>query len=189
MIFDKAEKVFVYTRSVLKYFCMKLRFGSSLKMNWLNSFRGKIAFIIDKKSSIKIGDFLSLLGPTYFKVIRGGKLEIGDKCFFNRNCSITCMNHIKIGNRCTFANNLVMVDHDHNIYSDRSKKPYTVGEITIGDDVWIGANVTVLKGVKIGNGAVIAAGAVVNSDVEPGYIYGGVPARKLKKIVKTDGSK
>lgn len=54
--------------------------------------------------------------------------------------------------------------------------------ITIGKDVWIGANVTVVPGVDIGDGAVIAAGAVVTQNVPPNVIAGGVPAKVLKKI-------
>lgn len=54
--------------------------------------------------------------------------------------------------------------------------------IEIGDDVWIGGNVTVCPGVKIGNRAVIAAGAVVTKDVPEGCLVGGNPARIIKKI-------
>ena len=54
------------------------------------------------------------------------------------------------------------------------------GEIIIGNDVWIGANVILLPGIKIGNGAVITAGAVVTKDVEPYAVVGGVPARVIK---------
>lgn len=56
--------------------------------------------------------------------------------------------------------------------------------VIINDDVWIVANVTILKGVKIGEGSVIAAGSVVTKDVEPYCIYGGVPAKKLKHRFK-----
>ncbi|WP_274617023.1 DapH/DapD/GlmU-related protein [Vibrio furnissii] len=54
--------------------------------------------------------------------------------------------------------------------------------ITIGDNVWIGANATVLPGVFIGNGAVIAAGAVVTKNVAANTVVGGVPAKTLKMI-------
>jgi len=50
----------------------------------------------------------------------------------------------------------------------------------IGDDVWIGARVTIMRKVRIGNGAVIAAGSVVTKDVEPYSIVGGVPARHIR---------
>ena len=53
-------------------------------------------------------------------------------------------------------------------------------EINIGNDVWIGLNVTLLDGVNIGNGSIIAAGAVVTKDVLPYSIVGGVPAKLIK---------
>ena len=53
--------------------------------------------------------------------------------------------------------------------------------ITIGNDVWIGANVYIKHGIKIGDGAIIAAGAVVVKDIPPYSIYGGVPAKEIKK--------
>lgn len=52
-------------------------------------------------------------------------------------------------------------------------------QVKVGNDVWIGARVTVLDGVSIGDGAVVAAGALVNKDIEPYAIYGGVPAKKI----------
>nr|WP_328813646.1 DapH/DapD/GlmU-related protein [Rhodococcus sp. NBC_00297] len=51
--------------------------------------------------------------------------------------------------------------------------------VDIGDDVWVGSNVTILAGVKVGNGAIVAAGAVVNKDVAPFTIVGGVPAKQI----------
>ncbi|HBI61976.1 MAG TPA: acyltransferase [Lachnospiraceae bacterium] len=180
-MFELAGKIMVYFRSLLLFPVYKIRFRNRLCIHVLNSLRGKWSLWLDKNSKIQCGKFLMILGPVYFKSVYGGKLIIGNRCFFNRNCSITCVEEIVIGSGCTFANNLVIVDHDHNIYSDREKKPYTTGKIHIGDHVWVGANVTILKGVTIGNNAVIAAGAVVNHDVEADCIYGGVPAKKIKK--------
>ena len=59
--------------------------------------------------------------------------------------------------------------------------PNTNFSIAIGNDVWIGANVGILDGVSIGDGAIIAANALVNKDIEPYTIYGGVPAKPIKK--------
>ena len=53
-------------------------------------------------------------------------------------------------------------------------------QINIGNDVWIGANAIVLDGVTIGDGAIISAGAIVNKNVPPFSIYGGVPARLIR---------
>ena len=54
--------------------------------------------------------------------------------------------------------------------------------VTIGDDVWIGGNVTILPGVAIGNNVVVAAGAVVTKDVPDNCVVGGVPAKIIKTI-------
>ena len=55
--------------------------------------------------------------------------------------------------------------------------------VTIGDDVWMGGNVTILPGVTIGNNVIIAAGAVVTKDVPSNTLVGGVPAKKIKSLV------
>lgn len=70
--------------------------------------------------------------------------------------------------------------HFNNHESDSSPLRNNV-PVEIGNDVWIGANVCILPGVKIGDGAIIATGAVVTKDVEPYAIVGGVPAKIIKK--------
>ena len=59
-------------------------------------------------------------------------------------------------------------------------QPVTEAPITIENDVWIGAKVTVLGGVTIGNGSIVAAGSVVTKDVKPYSIVGGVPAKMIR---------
>lgn len=78
---------------------------------------------------------------------------------------------------CDYANDNKM------IIKLREKQNRDLGDqsIVIGNDVWIGGRVTILRGVKIGDGAVVAAGAVVTKDVEPYSIVGGVPAKIIKK--------
>ena len=58
-----------------------------------------------------------------------------------------------------------------------------INKINIGSDVWIGARVTILSGVEIKKRVVVGAGSVVTSDLESGYVYGGVPAKKIKKLI------
>lgn len=119
-------------------------------------------------------------GPLYLKSVDGGKITIGENVFFNHNCSLTCAGSIEIGNHCMFANNLVIIDHDHEIGKDGVTGTLASKAIIIEDRVWCGANVTITKGIHIGTGAVIGAGAVVVNDVEAHSIVAGVPAKKIK---------
>lgn len=94
----------------------------------------------------------------------GGKIIIGKKCIFSQNINIIAANHL-------IEKDKFMID-----------QPWDTNKnfVEIGDDVWIGAGVTILPGVKIGTGSILAAGSVVTKDVEPYAIVAGVPARLLK---------
>lgn len=148
--------------SIIKW---KYQFKKPILIGKAPTFEGRMQILVDDTgSTIVIGKQLHMRGPFYLKALAGGKLEIGDTCFFNHNCSITCMKNIKIGSNCKFGNNLVIVDHDHN-FKYKSKEEYVSEAIQIGNNVWIGANVTILKGVFIGDNCVIAAGTVVQKSI------------------------
>ena len=85
-----------------------------------------------------------------------------------------------IGDNCMFANNLVIIDHDHKILKDGVAGALVSEPIIIEERVWCGANVTITKGVHIGRGAVIGANAVVVKDVKAYSTVAGVPAKKIK---------
>ena len=87
-------------------------------------------------------------------------------------------NDVLIGPNC----NIVPVNHnirDRNIPIRLQGYPESKGGIVIEDDVWLGASVTILDGVKIGKGAVIGAGSVVTKNIEPYSINFGVPSKKV----------
>lgn len=174
------EKVGLLVKSVCIYIWLKILYGKKIHLRVINSIRGKLKVKLVDGGTCSIGKFLITEGPTYIKSFNSGKIEIGDNCFFNHNCSITAANHIVIGNNCVFANNVVIVDHNHAIINGTANNGnYISNPVIIEDNVWIGANVVVLKGVTIGSGAVIAAGAVVTKNVEKNTIVAGVPAKIL----------
>lgn len=101
--------------------------------------------------------------------------------------------HLYIGNYCSIANNVTFIlsaDHPTNhistfpfkvkVLNSTDAESISKGDITVGDDVWIGFGATILSGVTIGQGAVIAAGAVVTKDVAPYSIVAGVPAKVIR---------
>ena len=101
---------------------------------------------------------------------------------------------LSIGNFCSIASGVTFVLSADHITNHISTFPFKVktlhsakyeaiskGDIVVDDDVWIGQNAVILSGVHIGQGAVIAAGAVVNKDVAPYTIVGGIPAKPIKR--------
>lgn len=116
----------------------------------------------------------------------GAKLSLGSG-YMNHDCVIDCFDSISIGHRVVISERVVLRDSDNHVIKDvkgmELEKPVVTAPIVIGDHVWIGMNVIVLKGVTIGEGAIVAAGSVVNKDVPPHCLVGGVPARVIKTNV------
>ena len=175
------KKVIIGCKSVFTYMKYKILYGSRIQMSKINSLKGRIEIDLFSDAKCRIGNFLMTAGPFYIKCTDKAEITIGDNCFFNHNCSLTAAENIVIGNQCMFANNFVVVDHDHDRKDGKILKELVSAPVKIGNNVWCGANVTVLKGVTIGDGAVIAAGSVVNRDVAAYSVVAGVPARKISK--------
>lgn len=140
------------------------------------------------KQGIEFGNNVSLGSGTIIEctgVIRelGEGLKIGNHVGFAQNCFLEVRGPIVIGNDCIFASGVRMAAENHN-FSDLDKPIRLQGAnrkgIVIGNDCWIGTGVSILDGVTIGDGCVIAAGAVVNKDVPPYSVVGGVPAKIIK---------
>ena len=175
------KKVIIGCKSVFTYMKYKILYGSRIQMAKINSLKGRIEIDLFSDAKCRIGNFLMTAGPFYIKCTDKAEITIGDNCFFNHNCSLTAAENIVIGNQCMFANNFVVVDHDHDRKDGKILKELVSAPVKIGNNVWCGANVTVLKWVTIGDGAVIAAGSVVNRDVAAYSVVAGVPARKISK--------
>jgi len=108
-------------------------------------------------------------------------ISIGNNSGIGKDSFILAPEVVEIGENVMIGPQLIVYTANHG--TERSTpmihQPMVNSPVKIGNDVWIGARVTILPGVIIGNGAVIAAGAVVTKDVEPYTIVGGVPAKKI----------
>jgi len=116
-------------------------------------------------------------------------ISIGNDVFIGSGAKFSAsQSSITIGNKIMFGPNVTIMGGDHNIgvvgsymFDVKEKLPENDLPIIIKDDVWVGCNVTILKGVTIGQGSIIAAGSVVIKSVEPYSIVGGVPAKKISQ--------
>lgn len=135
------------------------------------------------ESRISLGSH-SVLACGVMLLTHGGTIEIGENCSVNEYCMLYGHGGLKIGNNVSIATGTVVVPGNHN-FSRRDipfKLQGSIGHgIVLEDDIWVGANVTILDGVRIGKGAIVGAGSVVTRDVQRYSIVGGVPARFIKE--------
>lgn len=123
---------------------------------------------LSNKNRIKFGKRVIVTNGFFCTTFGGGQITIGNDVFFNRNCSIHSRCKVSVGNDCIFGEGVKVYDHNHLHCIDGTlfrNQGFNTGEITIGNNVWIGSNVIVLKGVSIGDNCVIGAGCVVFSDI------------------------
>jgi len=116
----------------------------------------------------QFGTRLTFRDGFHLLVEKSGKVIIGNHVFFNNFCSINAMLSVTIDDDCIFGENVKIYDHNH-CYQDRSqsisKQGFSTAAIQIGRNCWIGSQVTILKGVTIGDNSIIGAGVVVYQDV------------------------
>lgn len=128
-------------------------------------------------NNCEIHDYTQML--TY-----GGNITIGNNCSLNQFCMVYGDGGVHMGDNVRIATQTVIVSANH-IFEDKNKPIFLQGEskkgINIESDVWLGAGCKILDGVRIEKGVVVGAGAVVTKNLEAFGVYGGVPAKLIKK--------
>jgi acetyltransferase-like isoleucine patch superfamily enzyme len=132
-------------------------------------------------ASVEFGEGCVL--DRYLTVECDGILKVGARTIFGHHCTLAVREVLEIGEDCLVAEVVSIRDHDHCF--DRLDVPVreqgdVVAPVRIGKNVWLGAKVTVAKGVSIGDNAVVGANAVVTRAVAPNTIAAGVPARVIR---------
>lgn len=115
-----------------------------------------------------------------------GFIRIGNNCTLNPYTVVYGHGGVEIGNNVMIAAHCIIISANHNFDSIKdpmNQQGLSCEGISIGSDVWIGGNVKILDGVKIGNSCIVASGSVVNKDLESFGIYGGAPAKLIRKRI------
>lgn len=138
---------------------------------------------LDRGGVVRIGEGCRVLHGAILAPHAGGVIEIGDDCSINPYCILYGHGGLKIGNRVRIAAHTVVIPANHQ-YADVDGEYIHTGVsqrgIQIGDDVWIGAGVRVLDGVRIASRVTVGAGAVVTRSLLVPGIYAGVPAQLIR---------
>ena len=122
-------------------------------------------FQIDDRAHFIVGTNVICRNFENFHV-SSGKVILHDGVFINNSCSFNCMERIEIGAGTMMGEGVRFYDHDH-IYTTETieKWQWTTAPIRVGRDCWIGSNVTILKGVTIGDNTIIGAGCLIRNDI------------------------
>ncbi len=138
---------------------------------------------IESPAHLTLGNDVTLYGGSHFVSGESGRISIGDRTHIGRNCVLSGLGEIKIGEGCAISSS-VDIFSVSNHFRDSPCGPILDqvehAPVTIGNDVWIGTGAKILPGVRIDDHAVVGAGAVVNRDVEPWKVAVGAPARIVK---------
>lgn len=161
-------------------------------MNFINKIKSKLIrlkYSIGKNRIGFVGNNVSL--PRKMIVGGGRNIEIGPNSHIGTGAVLYAINSkISIGHHVIASHNLKIItgDHERRIGTfcssiDETTKNHNIGldkDVVIEPDVWIGMNVVILKGVKVGRGSTISAGAVVSKSTAPYSVVGGIPAKHIK---------
>lgn len=121
--------------------------------------------------------------PQCFCGAGNGKLRVGANSYINYRCFLDLGNDIIIGDNVSVAFNCVFINSTHELGNENKRAGAGQSKkIIIEDGCWIGANTTILPGVKIAKGCVIGANSLVSKDTEVNGLYVGSPAKRIRNL-------
>ncbi len=137
---------------------------------------------MEETGRVSFGDNVHL-GPGV-RVHCSGALELGADINSNAGAAFFCAKRIQVGRGSLLAWNVTVMDHDYHAIMQDGAAVNAPSDIEIGDAVWLGANATILKGVRIARGGVVGASAVVHGEfAEENCVMAGNPARIIRRGV------
>lgn len=164
------------------------QFRSKVLLSWFNRslpFNVPKEYLIFRLLGLRHGKNTIIEPP--FRFDYGSHIELGDNFYANSGCTIIDVAKVKIGDNVMFGPGVAIMTAGHPIHPDIRNTRYEYGiAITIGDNVWIGANAVVLPGVRIGDNTVIGAGSVVTKDIPSGVVAVGNPCKPIRDITDED---
>lgn len=179
--------LFSMTTSRIRIALLRLR---GYKIDYSVDLGRNIVIFQTVKNSISIKSKTRIGFGARLKAGFDGKISIGKGVWLDDFFFIHAQDEVKIGDGCMIASYVYIVDFDHKIpaklfdFHNVNKNTYVRSKVTIGKNVWIGAQCVIVRGVTIGDNAVIGAGSVVTKSIPANCVAVGVPAKVIRKIEK-----
>jgi len=132
---------------------------------------------------LSVGRRADFYDDVFIDIGKGAVVKMGDNVSLSKGVKINSLESITIGNDVVIASGAGITDNDHgfaDMHTPIRLQPSVSSPVAIEDDVWIGFNAAILKGVRIGGGSVIGAGSVVTRNIPPYSVAAGVPARIIR---------
>lgn len=161
----------------------RIAVGRNVKLEELVELQGLARRGITLGDDVTIGRCASIRPSSYYGIDLGEGLSIGSGSAIGAHAWIGASGFVEIGRNVLCGPRVSILPENHvfdDVHRPIKEQGVVRDGVVIEDDCWIGANVSILAGVRIGRGSIVAAGAVVTKNVLPGCIVGGVPARILR---------
>lgn len=174
-----------YLTNFSLFFSKRINFPSNIYCKQKLYFTGSGSFEVGENSTFgyKPGGFYRYGSIEFQSRYSNSKIKIGNNISTNNNIFVCSANYISIGNNSLIGQNVTIMDFEaHSIDPTKRNEIGKIGEVILGDNIWIGNNVTILKNTKIGANSIVAAGAVVSGKFPANVVIGGIPAKIIKKI-------
>ena len=144
----------------------------------------EIRYLIYKKRLKSCGERVTICSGTRIQVVKN--ISIGNNVRIGEKSRLSAVGGIEIGNNVLCSFGVTFLTHDGSVhtckqYLEKGTQLSNFGRIKIGNNSFIGCNVTILRGVTIGNNCIIGAGSVVTKNVPDGEVWAGNPAKFIKK--------
>lgn len=143
----------------------------------------EIRELFSKLIGKKVPDTFCLFPPFYSEC--GKNITVGENVFINACCKFQDQGGITIGNNCLIGHNVTIATLNHD-FNPKKRANINPNSVTIGDNVWIASDSSILPNVVIGDGAIVGAGSVVTKNVPKNTVVAGNPARIIKEIEGVD---
>jgi len=142
----------------------------------------KLQLQIGRNASVRFGRF-AWVGHGCKIRCHEGRVEIGAKTVIGQDCTISAYQRVSIGEQCVIADRAMFIDFDHTV-SDVEQPIRRQGiykrDVIVGNNVWVGYNAQVLRGVTVGDNSIVGANSVVTRDIPANAVVAGSPARVIR---------